>query len=181
MDNDLAAVEDYRMAIDCNKFCYPAHIGLYLALVNTHDVNAADQVLVDALELENKKEDDRYYKGILHYYKGEYDKAELLLSEAIDLEHYEAYYYLGRVYMARAKFEEALEYFTSFLEECPSGINAEYCNELGGCYMEMKEYELAREWFAKGVEIAAGNVRQQILYNEIIAYERLGNTLKEEK
>ncbi|MDE6635328.1 MAG: tetratricopeptide repeat protein [Lachnospiraceae bacterium] len=176
--NYMAAIEDYKNAIAKDKYCYPAYIGGYIALVNTHDTNAADEMLDKGLELECRNTEDEYYNAILNFYKGNNSDAMQTLVSCRDEGMKEAGYYIGMINQREGKYEEAIECYESYVADVPSGRSAQYCNQLAGCYMELKDYDTAKTLLDEGAEIAVGNIKQELLKNRIIAYEKLGKYKK---
>ena len=174
----MAALEDYKSAIDKNKYCYPAYIGGYLALVNTHDTNAANEMLDKGLALECRNNEDKYYNAVLNFYKGNDSEALQALSACRDEGVKEADYYIGMINQRQGKYEDAIGCYEKYAENVPSGRSAEFCNQLAGCYMELGEFENAKNLPEEGVGIAGGNMKQVLMKNRIAAYEKLGKYKK---
>lgn len=172
MGNFKPALEDFQHAIDKDEYCYPAYIGLYLALIESHDTEAATKVLDTSLALEEKNDNDSYYKAILTFYKGDYESAQKGLEAAVEKEQFEAYYYLGQIKQAQKDYSGAIELYNQYLAKCPGGKSAEYCNQMAGCLIELERYEEAGTWLSQGITIAAGSVRKQMMFNEVIVYEK---------
>lgn len=175
MGNNSGAIADYQSAIKEDDSNYEAYLGLYLTLLETMDENGAGEVLAEALDKIGDDEEDIIYSAIFHYYQGEYDTAETELDNAYELGHNQAVYYKGRIYQDKQDYEKAIECFNEYLTLNPGGKNAEFCNQLGGCLIEQERYEEAIEIINQGVAMAAGGVRQRLLYNQVITYEHLGD------
>ncbi len=175
LDDLENAIKDYNKAIEEDKYCYQAHIGLYLTLLECHDESSASTVLESVLGLKDRNEEDAYYKSVMYFYSGDYDKAKEGLETALDKEIYEAYFYLGQINQVNQDYQGAVDYYNSYLEKCPGSEGAELCNQMAGCMIELEQYEAASEWITKGIGMAAGSVKKQLLYNEVIICERLGD------
>lgn len=170
----LKAADDYEQALDRNKECYPAYVGKYLALYNTHDENAANEFLKNSIEMLQKKEKDYYYLAILEYYNNNYNTALDIFVDEKDNGNKEADYYIGLIKQSQGFYEKALSHYEEYIAAVPSGKTAEFCNQVGGCYMALEDYEQAAEYFETGALLSGGNLKQEVLRNRIIAYEKLG-------
>lgn len=178
LGNYMAASEDYGRAIEIDKYCYTAYIGKYLALTGTHDTDAAVAVLDEAIMLECRDSEDEYYNAILKYYKGDYEEAMDTFVKCNEDGIKEAVYYIGMICQNEGRYSEALENYTAYITEVPSGRNAEFCNQVAGCYVELEDYESAKTWIDEGVNKAGGSMLKELLKNRIVIYERLGKFKK---
>lgn len=169
------AKKDYRSAISADKYCYQAYIGLYLLLTQEGDTDGASEIFNNAIKLLEKDENSIYYSSVLYYYSGDADKALEGLNKALEAGENEAYYYIGRINQDKNNYEEAASDYEKYNETCPAGISADYCNQYAGCLMELERYDEAKQWISKGVLMAAGDVRRQLMFNEVIIYEKLGD------
>lgn len=176
--NYMAALEDYKNAISRDRYCYPAYIGGYLALVNAHDINSANELLEEGIDLKCRNKEDEYYNAVLNFYRGNNSDALNALAASRDEGIKEAEYYIGMINQKEGKYEEAINSYENYVAEVPSGRSAEFCNQLAGCYMEIKDYKNAVKLLDEGAGIAVGVMRQEILKNRIIAYEKLGKYKK---
>jgi len=173
----MASLEDYQNVIDKDNRNFPAYIGKYLALVNTHDTDASEEFLENTIEMLSGSEDggDKYYLAIFEYYNGNYDVALDYLEESFEENCEDAQYYIGLIYQQQGKYKEAIEKYEEYVAAVPTGRNAEYCNQLAGCYMMLEDYENAVTVLEEGVLLAGGNMKQELLRNRIVAYERTGD------
>ena len=169
------AQKDYKSAIAEDKNCYPAYIGLYLMLKEAGNDDEAEELLNKAVELSEKDKDNILYSSILYYYGGDAEKALSGLQEALEAGQNEAYYYIGRISQDNGDYEEAVSNYEKYNEMCPGSIGADYCNQYSGCLLELERYDEAKEWISKGVLMAAGSVRQKLMFNEVVTYEKLGD------
>ena len=181
MDNITGAIEDFRLAVKENENNYQAYIGLYLTLKESQDESGSLEVLDTALSEIGDDKENVFYRAIFNYYKGDLDVANKEFSKALKSGNNNALYYLGKICQDKGDFEGAIEKYNEYTEQNPAGKNAEYCNQMGGCLLELQRYEEAITWLDKGVAMAAGKIRQQLLFNRVVAYEHIGdyNTAKE--
>lgn len=176
------AQNDYRSAISEDKKCYSAYIGLYLMLSEEGNTEGASEIFNTALKLLEKDENSIFYKSVLYYYGGDADKALEGFNKALEAGNNEAYYYIGRINQDKNNYEEAVSDYEKYSENCPADISADYCNQYAGCLLELGRYDDAKEWISKGVLMAAGSVRQKLMFNEVVVYEKLGDyTTAEQK
>ena len=116
---------------------------------------------------------DKYASGRIHYYLGEYQAAYLDLEEAREKGGVESYLYLGKAYEATGDYNYAANVYNSYLEK--NDGNAEIYNQLGLCEMERGEYRKALETFQAGMQLQNVTMMQTLSFNEIVAYEHLGD------
>ena len=131
--------------------------------------------LQDALEQENSKM-TAYDKGRMYYYLEQYQQAYVALEEARDGGSAEAYLYLGRAYEATGDYNYASSVYNSYLAKDTS--NAEIYNQLGLCEIAKGDYEKALTAFQAGMNAENNGIQQTLSYNEIVAYEYLGEFQK---
>lgn len=179
--NYMAAIADYNSAIAISEYCYPAYVGGYLALINTHDTNSANEMLDKGLALACRNSEDEYYNAVLNFYKGNDSDALKTLSECLDNGVMEADFYIGMINQRQGKYEDAVKCYENYADNVPSGRSAEFCNQLAGCYMELGDYENAKKLFDEGIVIAGGNMKQTLMKNRIALYEKLGKYKKAKK
>ena len=117
-----------------------------------------------------------YDRGRMHYYLEEYQQAYIALEEARSSGGAEAYLYLGRAYEATGDYNYAANVYSAYLAKDTS--NAEIYNQLGVCEMAKGEYEKALTAFQAGMKAPNNMIQQTLAFNEIVAYEHLGEFQK---
>lgn len=130
------------------------------------------QAVLDAGESKMKA----YDRGRIYYYLGEYQKAYIALEEARKDGNAQSYLYLGKAYEATGDYNYAASVYKDYLSK-DSG-NAEVYNQLGLCEMAKKDYQKALEAFQAGMQIEDNDMKQTLSFNEIVAYEYLGEYKK---
>ena len=98
------------------------------------------------------------------------------MEEARDGGSAEAYLYLGRAYEATGDYNYASSVYNSYLAKDTS--NAEIYNQLGLCEIAKGDYEKALTAFQAGMNAENNGIQQTLSYNEIVAYEYLGDFQK---
>lgn len=119
---------------------------------------------------------DVYDSGRIYYYLGEYQKAYIALEEAKEKGGAESYLYLGKSYEATGDYNYASSVYNSYISKDTG--NAEIYNQLGLCEMTKKEYQKALAAFQAGMQIEDSGLLQTLSFNEIVAYEYLGEYQK---
>ncbi len=154
----------------------------YSRLIDIYEVleyygyrEAGLELLQNAL---NTKESEMaaYDKGRIYYYMGEYQKAYIELEAAKEKGGAESYLYLGRAYEATGDYNYASSVYNSYLAKDTS--NAQVYNQLGMCEMAKGDYKKALDAFQAGIKIENNDIMQTLSFNEIVAYEHLGEYQK---
>ena len=151
---------------DCDRL-----IAIYQALEEYGYREIGEQYLQQTLKERGDKLKD-YDKGRICYYLKDYLQACNYLEKSKDTDNAEAYLYLGRAYEATGDYNYAASVYTSYTAK-DSG-NAEVYNQLGLCRMKQGEYEQALEAFQAAMKIEDNGIMQALQFNEIVAYEYLG-------
>lgn len=160
----LAAGDDYDLRIDifcsCSKYGYEDLGTAYL-----------QEVLAD----ESRKLSD-YDKGRMSFYLGDYEQARLSLEKAKETNGAGAASLLGQTYEELGDYNYAASVYSTYLET--KQPDAEIYNQLGLCKLKVEDYEAALEAFQAGIAIEGNTVMQSLKFNEIVAYEHLGEFAK---
>ena len=127
--------------------------------------------LTDALQT-YEAEMSYFDKGRMFYYMGEYQKAYLALEEARGEGGVEGYLYLGMAYEATGDYNYAASVYNSYLTKV--GEDAQVYNQLGLCEAKKGEYANALAAFQAGLQLQDSSMKQVLQFNEIVAYEYLG-------
>lgn len=169
------AKADFDKVISMEPGNYDKLIEIYEVLAHYGYGEAGREYLTDALANASKNM-DAYDIGRIYYYLGEYQKAYIALEEAKGSGDAESYLYLGRAYEATGDYNYASNVYKSYLTE--QGQNAEVYNQLGICEMAKGDYQKALEAFQAGKKLGDGSYLQSLSFNEIVAYEYLGEYKK---
>jgi len=163
-----SAAEDFDKATENTK-----DYQLYISIFNVYDavkMTVEGQVYLDkALEIKPEKAEDYYERGRIYYYMRDYDKAVVELTAAINEGDEDAVLLLGKVYIAKEDANSAKSMYQKYLE---SGQNlAKAYNGLALCDIYDKNYDSALANIEKGLAQQDDKEREELLYNEIVAYE----------
>lgn len=169
------ARSDFDKVVAMEPENYDRLIEIYEVLDYYGQTEEGKAYLQNALSQENSKM-TAYDKGRMYYYLGEYQQAYIALEEARSGGSAEAFLYLGRAYEATGDYNYASSVYNAYLAKDTS--NAEIYNQLGLCEMAKGEYEKALSAFQSGMKAENNNIQQTLAYNEIVAYEYLGDYQK---
>lgn len=165
------AKEDFDKVLSMDAKNYDRLIEIYEILAYFGHREDGQEYLQTALAAGDKKMDN-FSRGRIYYYQGEYQKACLVLEEARNEGSAESYLYLGRAYEATGDYNYASSVYSSYLGQYEE--NAEVYNQLGLCEMAKGEYSKALEAFQAGMQLGNSAMMQTLSFNEIAAYEYLG-------
>lgn len=166
---------DFDKALSMDARNYDRLIDIYQALENLGYKEVGQGYLQTALDA-GESQMKAYDKGRIYYYLGEYQKAYIALEEARNDGNAESSLYLGMAYEATGDYNYASSVYSSYLAK-DSG-NAVLYNQLGLCEMKKGDYQKALEAFQAGKQIEGNGIMQSLLFNEIAAYEYLGEYKK---
>ncbi len=169
------AKEDFDKVIAMEPDNYDRLVSIYEVLEHYGYGEEGKKYLQQALET-GEKQMDTYNRGRIYYYLGEYQKAYNALEEAKNKGGVESYLYLGKAYEATGDYNYASSVYNGYIGK--NGGNAEIYNQLGLCEMKKKDYRKALEAFNAGRQIDDGTIQQKLAFNEIVAYEYLGEYQK---
>lgn len=166
------AKEDFDATLKLNPSDFSRLIQVYEVLAANGYKEPGREYLETALA-ERASKMGAFDKGCINYYLGNYEQAQVLLEEAKSSGTADAYLYLGMSYEATGDYNYAItNVYTGYLNKNEG--NAEIYNQLGLCYMKQEDYALALEAFQNAMQIPDNGMLQTLQFNEIIAYEHLG-------
>lgn len=114
---------------------------------------------------------DNYNLGRINYYLGNYNEAKTAL-EQIETRDYSTAILLGQTYEALGDMNFASSVYQTYIASDSS--RPEVYNQLGLCLLTMKDYDGALSAFQEGVSLGDSESYQSLMYNEVVAYEYLG-------
>lgn len=166
------AVKDFAQAAENNKDNGEMYAGIYEQLVTAGLLDEAAGYLEQGLKIKGDGASECLARGRLYYVSGDYGKAESELNAALDQKAVMANLYLGRVFQAQGRNEEARSYYEAYLEENPNDSKVLY--ELGQIAFIGTDYEQAVTWFEEGM--ACKNVinKRELWAGKIAALEYMG-------
>lgn len=166
---------DFDKVIAMDAKNYDRLIEIYEVLTHYGYKEVGQEYLQTAIA-EANGEMNAYDSGRMYFYLGDYQKAYIALEEAKEDGGAESYLYLGRAYEATGDYNYAASVYNSYISKDTG--NAEIYNQLGLCEMAKKEYQKALVAFQAGMQIEDSGLLQTLSFNEIVAYEYLGEYQK---
>lgn len=166
---------DFDKAVSLDKENYDRIIDIYQAMEYYGYSEAGREYLENALNTDEDRMTS-FDKGRILYYLGRYQEAALLLEETRAKGGAESTLYLGKAYEAIGEYNYATNVYSSYIAK--DNQNAEVYNQLGLCSMLKKDYAGALNAFQTGMQIENNGMMQTLAFNEIMAYEYLGEYQK---
>lgn len=164
------ATADFEKAISLDSKNYGLYIDIYSALNERGYTQQGKTYLNVAME-KGEKNMSNYDKGRLYFYLEDYTNARNFLEQARSdgNRSEEVILLLGRSYEALNDSNYALKLYDDYVTQAPNGA---IYNQMGLCYFAMEEYGSAINAFEKGLSAQDNLCKQQLAYNQIIAYEK---------
>ena len=166
------AIADFETAIKMAPKDYDRLIEIYQVLDYYGCSNVGQEYLRTALN-SGDKQMSKFASGRIYYYLGEYQNAYIDLEASKEKGGLESYLYLGKAYEATGDYNYAINVYNSYLNKNQG--SAEMYNQLGLCQMTKGEYLAALEAFQEGIGLGDAGMLQALSFNEIAAYEYLGD------
>lgn len=171
-DRYVDAKEDFDTAVRLEPNNYSRLVQIYEVLYTNGYKEPGLEYLQTALS-ERSSKMSAFDKGVIHYYLGNYEQAQVFLEEAKADGRADSYLYLGMAYEATGDHNYAItNVYTAYLQNHEG--NAPLYNQLGLCYMKQGNYSAALEAFQQAMQIPDNGMMQTLRFNEIIVYEYLG-------
>lgn len=166
-----SAQRDFDTAVTKDPQNYDQMIRIYMVL-EEYGYKEAGQIYLQNAMKENEKSISDYDMGRICYYMGNYENARNFLERLKTTTDYGAALYLGRTYEALGDYNYAASIYAGYAEY--DQTKPEIYNQLGLCRMQMEEYEAALTAFQTAMNIENNEMMQTLKFNEIIAYEYMG-------
>ncbi len=170
------AVKDLDTALSRSKGDTTMAIRIYQVFADYERVEEGKSYLSSALK-NHENSMTEYEKGSVYYYLEDYESAKNYLEKAKSEEKRadaDIVLMLGKTYEELGNSNYAAGVYKQFIEE--NGPDPAMYNQLGLCKLVTGEYEAALNAFDSGLAIEEGNdYVQQLRFNQIVAYEYLGD------
>ncbi len=174
LDESDMAVKDFNTALSLDSNNPDLYIDIYECMVGAGLSDEGADYLKSAMELTKIND---FQKGKLLFFMGEYDEARDKLENARgDGSDPALILWLGRTYEALGDKSYAASLYKTYLKDNPG--NVEIYNQLGLCEMDTGDYEGALKSFEEALETGDSEIQQSLLFNQIVAYERLSDFKK---
>lgn len=170
MDSYDEAMADFDAAY-VDEPTYDMAIQIYQAYVERDMEADGTRYLEAALETEPENAEDYCSRGRVYYYMQDYSNAQKELIEAVNSESTEALLLLGKVYLASEDISNARAMYQEYA--AAEGESAGGYNGLALCDIAEGNYSSALTNISTGLPLADQEEMQELLFNEIVAYESL--------
>lgn len=170
-----AAIADFDKTIALNKKDYGQLISIYQVLEKNGYKQVGQEYLQAAMETDEKSMTD-YERGRISYYLEDYTSACAYLERARSNGDEETILYLGKTYEALGDYNYAANVYSAYVAEHTD--SEQMYNQLGMCRMKMGSYEEALQAFQAGMNVENNDLLQTLQFNEIAAYEYMGEFKK---
>ncbi len=149
---------------------YDIYVDVYQSYEQKDMAADGEDYLKQALEQEGKSKEDHYQRGRIYFFMGDNESARKELTLSVDEEYAKAMLFLGKVYLSENDVENARAMYQKYMgldENIAKGYNG-----LALCDMLENNYDGALANIQKGLEIAETEDVQELMYNEIVVYEK---------
>lgn len=164
------AKEDFDQAVALTPEDYTLYLNIYESYESQNLSAVGDEYLQTALSIVPEDAEDYYCIGQIYYYLEQYDQAQNALISPVDEGYLPARYLMGRIYLAQEDYAGAQSVYEAVLAEYPD--SAEGYNGLALCALASGEYDQALEYISQGLPLEEETGKQELYFNEIVAYER---------
>ena len=172
-DHD-SAVTDFETAMELSPKDYDMYINIYESFEKNGYGEEGQTYLRNLLD-QNGTDMSNYEKGRISFYLQDYDNARNYLEEARTeaSSNADVILMLGKTYEMLGDYNYAASVYNDYIQD--DATQEEVYNQLGLCKLKIQDYQSALETFQQGLEIENNSMAQTMYYNEIVAYEYLGD------
>ena len=135
-----------------------------------------DVYLEKAEEIKPESAEDYFQLGMVEYYLEKPEKAVKMLQKATDEGNVSAMEMIGQIYLEDGKTKEAEDFYQSYLNQTEFAAAA--YNGLATCALARNDTDMALSYLSEGLKVVGEkekNVKENLLFNEITAYEKRGD------
>jgi len=168
------SLADYDAAITLEPKNFDLYFGKYNVLEKLGRSAEQRQLLDVITSIENPSAEDAYFIAKARYFTGEHDAALEGLAKAAENGYEDAHYYMGEIYHKRSAYGEAVFHYKSYIDGDGARDAAAY-NQMAVCLMKQGLYQDALDTVQAGQKLQDVLHGRQLLVNEVIIYERMGD------
>ncbi len=170
LDRQDDAKENFDLAVDMDTRNYALYLQIYELYADRALSGIGDAYLQKALLIVPESDEDRYEIGVIYYDLGNYDKAKESIEQPVASGHAASIALLGQIYLAQESYDQAQATYQSLLSA--DGESTEGYNGLALCALAAGDYTGALSYIESGLALDGEAGKQQLRFNEIVAYER---------
>lgn len=168
-DQDKAKV-NFDYAVSLRPKDYELYLNIYASYQENKLSAAGGGYLQTALGITPSAPEDYYRIGQIYYYLGQYDEAKEALIEPVKENYIPAMSLMGQIYLAQGDEDNAKATYTQIQET--GGESADSYNGLALCAIQAGDPDTALTYISKGLEMEGSEGKQELYFNEIVAYEK---------
>lgn len=167
-----AAKADFDRAVELSPRDYDLRINIFCSCADNGQRDLGSTYLQAVLDSDDKKLTE-YNRGRMYFYLEDYNNARNSLEKARDgAGNVEVISMLGQTYEQLGDYNYAASVYSNYLSTTP---DARIYNLLGLCQLRSGDYASALNAFQAGIAMEGNEIMQALRYNEIVAYEHLGD------
>lgn len=159
---------DYAVSLEPEN--YKLYLDIYSIYEDAKLSGVGDGYLQTALGIAPKSMEDHYNVGQIYFYLEEYDDAATALIEPVQKEYEPALSLMGQIYLARKDYDNAKATFSQILRKNDQSKDA--YNGLALCAIAVNDPDAALDYIAQGLSLSGEEGKQELYFNEIVAYEK---------
>lgn len=159
---------DYAVSLDPKS--YSLYLDIYEVYSDNHLSGIGDEYLQTALGTQPTDKESYYQVGEIYYYLEQYDEAQKALSEPVSENYLPALSLMGRIYLAREDYDNARAIYSKVQSIDPQSTDS--YNGLALCALAQDDPQTALQYISQGLTLPGNDGKQELYFNEIVAYER---------
>ena len=173
LGDESNAALDYEKSLELEGNDYNLCCNMYYNFKNGGYTDRAESYLKRIILAEDA---DSYLKGKTYFILGNYEEAERYLTAAYDDGNNEAAYYLAMTYEKKKDYLNADKLYQTYLSRHSDDYGI--YNQYGAYLINMGDYENALVYIETGLELAKDDEKEELLFNQAVCYEYLGDYSK---
>lgn len=171
--DEKAAQVNFDAAVAASPEDYDLYLDIYESYKEQKLSATGDEYLQQALQIEGTEKEDAYNKAKIYYYLENYEEAQAQLTELVGEKDGDALLLMGKIALALedpVRSEGLYEQYIAEIGETPEAYNG-----IALADMAQQDYDAALSAIAKGLALDTEQGKQELYYNEIVAYEYKGD------
>lgn len=168
-DRDSAR-ENFDKAASLSNGDYSMYLRIYECYEEHNLTGIGDEYLQTALGFVAKTNEDQYEAGRIYFYLEQYEQARDTLMTSAQDGYLPSMRLLGEVYLRLEDYAHARAMYQSVMDQ--DAQNPSAYNGLALCALAEGNCDEAIDWIEQGLALEEEDGKQQLRFNEIVAYER---------
>lgn len=166
---EKAAQANFDAAVQASPEDYDLYLNIYESYKEKKLSAKGDEYLQQALQIESDGKRDAYSKAKIYYYLENYEEAQAQITELAGEKDADALLLMGKIALALEDPVRSEGVYRQYLTEI--GETAEAYNGVVLAQLAQKDYDAALATIATGLKLEGTQGKQELYYNEIVAYE----------